>query len=172
MELIYKLDLPELPLILSDNGHKLFVGSNITLYNQYHPRDLVLESWQEFRGIKWDLVNFFYKNNHRGMIHSDGENTWGINWLHQGRGIMEYWRDQDVKSHGAQPDILGSPVIRCQALSRPTYTYSLGTGAYLVNTSWAHRAAGFDNRYVFSLRCTESCMPWAQVCELFSDIIL
>ena len=172
MELIYKLDLPELPLILSDNGHKLFVGSNITLYNQYHPHDLVLESWWEFRGIKWDLVNFFYKNNHRGVIHTDGGNTWGINWVYQGRGLMEYWRDEDVIHQEAPPDSLGNLVINYQPQCPPSHVYSMPPGAYLVNTSWAHRAAGFDNRYVFSLRCTELCRPWDQVCELFSDIIL
>jgi hypothetical protein len=66
-EYMYKLDLPQLDEILSDEGKaELLVGNETSLYKQYHPSGLVKPEWLNWAGIEWDFVNFFYKNNHKG----------------------------------------------------------------------------------------------------------
>ena len=174
MELIYKLDLPELPLILTAPAQrKLFVGRDHPIYKQYHPKHLLQPQWLTYRGIEWDLVSFFYKHNYQGILHrDDGVNTWGINWIYQGHAKMEYWRDEDVISSEPQPDAIGSLVINCQTRADPSHIYCLQPGAYLVNAHRPHRVQGYDHRYALSLRCRSMNQPWDQVVDQFKDLIV
>lgn len=174
MELIYKLDLPPLVDILTEFAQRrLFIGRNMSIYRRYHPRDLLRPEWITYRGIPWDFVSFFYKHNYRGIIHSDhGDNVWGINWIYQGRAVIEYWEENDIIRSPTEPDVIGSPVIMCSAMAPPSRVYTLEPGAYLFNAQRPHRPSGFDHRYALSLRCTAMNTTWVEAQSLFSDLII
>ena len=174
MELIYKLDLPEMTEILTERAkRRLYMGSDRPLYLRFHPRDILRPEWINYRDIPWNFVSFFYKNNYRGILHSDNIDTsWGINWIHQGHGVIEYWEENDVIRWPISADSVGAPVIMCSAMAPPSRVYTLMPGAYLFNARVPHRPSGFNRRYALSLRCTTMTLPWAQVVDLFNDLII
>lgn len=174
-ELIYKLDLPELPSILTESAQRrLFVtGHARGTYNRYHPKDLLRSEWLTYRDIPWDFVSFFYKHNFRGPIHSDClVCRWGINWIHQGYTIIEYWKESDIIRSQPTEDGVGFTQMLCSATAAPSHIYHLKPGAYLFNAHTPHRATGFDHRYALSLRCTTMDVSWAGAVALFKDLFV
>lgn len=172
-EFMYKLDLPPLDEILSDEGkEELFVGTEKSIYNQYHPRNLVKPEWLNWAGIEWDFVNFFYKNNHKGVLHIDGPGVWGINWIYNGYGIMEYWRAEDVEEQPVSLDPIGSKRNVCIAKTDPIKVYKTFPGAYLTNAVVPHLPSGFDGRYAFSLRCQNKKITWNEAVTKFRHLFI
>ena len=172
-EYMYKLDLPPLDQILSDEGKaELLVGDQAAMYKQYHPRELVKPEWLNWAGIEWDFVNFFYKNNHTGVIHVDGRRVWGINWIYNGYGVMEYWRPEDVNELVEEGDIIGSSRIVCIPNKDPVKVYTTLPGAYLTNAEIPHRPSGFDGRYAFSLRCRNKRITWNDAVANFQHLFI
>ena len=172
-EFMYKLDLPPLDEILTEAGKiELLVGKDKTLYKQYHPKDLVKPEWLAWRGLEWDFVNFFYKNNYQGIIHIDGPGVWGINWIYHGYGTMEYWMPEDVEQLPAEYDDIGSKRSECFAKKDPIKIYTTMPGAYLTDASIPHRPSGYDGRYAFSLRCYGDPMTWQEAVVKFEDLFI
>jgi len=175
LEFMYKLNLPPLDEILTENGKKeLFVGKNTTIYKQYDPKDLLKSEWLKWRNIEWDFVNFFYKPNHRGFIHIDGPGVWGINWIHNGFGLMEYWQPEDVTILEPEPDEINSIRSECFTNKKPYKIYNVSPGAYLTNAILPHRATGIMGRYALSLRCykSDTWVPWDQAIIKFKDLFI
>lgn len=173
MELVYKLNLPPLPDILTDSAkEELFVGKNQQIYKQYHPKDLLKPEWLTWKDVEWDFVNFFYKNNYTGLLHTDGPNVWGINWIYNGYGKMEYWRHEDVECFPAEIDPIGSVRTRCIPKTAPFKIYTLEPGAYLTNASYPHQPSGFNGRYAFSLRCYKNRIPWLNAVNKFQHLFI
>ncbi len=172
-EYMYKLDLPPLAEILSDEGKaELLVGNETQLYKQYHPKEVLKSEWLNWAGIEWDFVNFFYKNNHTGVIHVDGRRVWGINWIYNGYGTMEYWRPEDVDELVENGDMIGSSRILCIPNKDPVKIYTTLPGAYLTNAEVPHRPAGFNGRYAFSLRCRYGKMTWEDAIAKFQHLFI
>ena len=62
LEFMYRLNLPPLDEILTDQGKsELLIGKDISLYSQHHPKELIKPQWLNLEGIEWDFINFFYK---------------------------------------------------------------------------------------------------------------
>jgi hypothetical protein len=172
-EYMHKLDLPQLDEILSDEGKsELLVGNETPLYKQYHPSGLVKPEWLNWAGIEWDFVNFFYKNNHNGILHVDGPGVWGINWIYNGYGIMEYWLPEDIEELPTEHDSIGSKRTICIAKKNPVKIYKTLPGAYLTNASVPHRPSGFDGRYAFSLRCYSKTITWDEAVAKFQHLFI
>lgn len=169
---MYKLNLPPLDEILTDEGkEKLLIGGEEVLYNQYHPAGLVKPEWLTWRGLEWDFVNFFYKNNFQGIIHIDGPTVWGINWIYNGHGTMEYWLPEDVKQRPAAFDGVGNR-SKCVTEKPPIKIYTTTPGAYLTNAAIPHRPTGYNGRYAFSLRCYANPITWKEAITKFEDLFI
>ena len=172
-EYMYKLDLPPLDEILSDEGKEtLLIGGEHTMYKQYHPKGLVKPEWLNWAGIEWDFVNFFYKNNYTGTLHVDGRRAWGINWIYNGYGVMEYWRPEDVDELPEEIDNIGSTRHVCIAKKNPVKIYTTLPGAYLTNAEIPHRPSGFNGRYAFSLRCRYGKITWEDAIARFQHLFI
>ena len=173
-EFIYKLNLPPLDEILTQQAQtELFVGKNQQIYKQYHPKDLLKSEWLTWKDVEWDFVNFFYKNNYRGIIHVDGPSVWGINWVYNGSGSMEYWLPEDVTQLPAGLDEVGSKRSECFTNKDPVKIYKTPPGAYLTDASSPHRASGYNGRYAFSLRCYyTNPISWEEAKVKFGDLFI
>jgi hypothetical protein len=173
LEFIYKLNLPTLDQILTDQGKSEFLSKrNKVFYKQYKPAGLIKPEWLTWQGFEWDLIVFFYKDNFKGVIHSDGSNTWGINWIYNGWGTMEYWSVEDISMGPVAPDDIGSPRSVCTSNNGPCKVYTTNPGVYLTNACQPHLATGYDGRYALSLRCTTKAMPWQKTVDIFRDLII
>ena len=172
-EYMYKLDLPPLDEILSDEGKaELLVGDQAAMYKQYHPKEVIKPEWWNWAGIEWDYVAFFYKNNHKGVVHVDGPGVWGINWIYNGYGVMEYWLLEDVEEQPVSLDPIGSTRNVCIAKTDPIKVYKTFPGAYLTNAEVPHRPSGFNGRYAFSLRCRYGKMTWEDAITKFQHLFI
>lgn len=172
-EFMYKLNLPPLDEILTDEGKaELLVGGQQSMYKQYHPKGLIKPDWMNWADIEWDFVNFFYKNNLTGVLHVDGRDVWGINWIYNGYGIMEYWLPEDVDELIEEGDMLGSSRIVCIAKKNPVKVYKTLPGAYLTNASVPHLPSGFNGRYAFSLRCRNTKITWNEAVAKFQHLFI
>lgn len=172
-ELVYKLNLPPLTdILLPGAAERIFVPDSNSVHRHYDPVELVKPEWLEFNGFKWDFVNFFYKNNHVGFLHSDGPTVWGINWVHGGSGSLQYWRPEDTTTT-MDFCAMGHRRFRHESVKPPYLTYDTPPGAYLVNAIVPHVASGFAGRYAFSLRVyKQKAIPWPEVIERFKEYIV
>ena len=173
LEFMYRLNLPPLDEILTDQGKaELLIGKDISLYSQHHPKDLIKPQWLNLEGVEWDFINFFYKPNKIGMIHIDGPGVWGINWIHNGWGAMEYWLPEDVTILEAEYDEIDSKRSECNTNKSPIKIYNTLPGAYLTNAAMPHRASGRLGRYAFSLRCYNTDITWDQAVIKFKHLMV
>ena len=173
LEFMYRLNLPPLDEILTDQGKaELLIGKDATLYSQHHPKDLLKPEWLTWAGIEWDFVNFFYKNSYQGIIHVDGPGVWGINWIYNGHGTMEYWLPEDVEQLPAEYDNIGSRRSECTAKADPIKVYTTLPGAYLTDASFPHRPSGYNGRYAFSLRCYSKNISWQEAVDKFKHLMI
>lgn len=184
MELIYKLNLPELAEILIDTslldfkvaGRGSRKSDSITLAEYRNPALFVLPEFLNINnyGMNYSLVFLKFKG-FTGVIHKDGINShhvWAINFIHGGTGIMEYWLDDQLTQTRHKLDN-NSPSIEYTTTQPAFKRYVMQPGAYLVNTSVAHRATGYD-RIAVSLRSTPNGEPisWSKIVHDFSSLII
>ena len=178
-ELVYKLDLPPLTGILTDFAKdSLFNETKDRTYRYVDPTSCVKPEWLTFNNYNWDTSLLFYKNNTSSNIHIDGKKllteqhnfaNWGINWIHNGNCIMEYWLIEDVD---VLPRTIKDIHYRCETNKSSYRTYQISEGAYLVNTSYPHKVTGFSNRYAFSLRDSRYSQTWDTVVNNFKNYII
>ncbi len=176
MQLVYKLK--GLDNILDNLKKDFFQGPipdlllnkyRIEQMNSYLDLDYI-----DIAGIRWTECGYFRKSDGiAGGIHTDtpvlDKLIVGINIVHSGTTIMEYWEDD-----GAMNIIKQQKLIRTfsHLLKKPPdYSYTLEEGSvYLVNASVPHRAIAKGDRHLFTLRSPAvHTMSWSHVVELFKD---
>lgn len=168
---MYKLNLPPLDEILSDEGRaKLFVGKDEYLYQLYNPKEILKPEWFKLDDIEWNSALFFYKNNSTGILHIDVPGVWGINWIYQGHGTMEYWTHGGVEFITTEPDAKGNTLTTCTAIKAPIKIYETPPGVYLTDASYPHRASGYAGRYALSLRCYSNLTSWDYAVNKFQHL--
>lgn len=178
-EFVYKLNLPPLLEILLDSAKDTLFNTKNNLAYFYVNTDCVKPEWLQFNNYNWNSILLFYKNNSSGLIHIDGKNsidpleqpTWGINWIHGGQGVMDYWNMEDVLPPTFNPNGPKDRII-CHPMRESSRTYHMSEGAYLVNASFPHKASGNAGRYAFSLRDTTSTDSWDTVVNNFKQYII
>lgn len=186
LEQVYELLLPKFSEIVNEN----FVEShNQKKYEYLAGNDLpmiVKKEWLNFLGIDWKSYKIFKKSEFVGSIHTDlgrGEEDyndiciWGINWVFGGSGKIEFWNYDSVKlvgiTMGTDNDPTYGKVPKYDSLTLPNFEYpTLENKVYLVNASLPHRATGYLNRKVFSLRPASYKTPWADIVEKFKNYII
>lgn len=188
MEHIYELTLPPISEVFLDN----FSGFNDdpnTKYSYFHSlnvKDVFKPEWLNFLGFDWRMYGYWKKDNHSGIIHTDSfidnitaspdVTTWGINWVWDGDGKMEFWDWENV-------ELIPQPVRMEKTngkSSSPTYTTSCNPDkvydmtqnkAYLVNATYPHRPSGYNNRKVIALRVINFDQPWESIVKKFEGYI-
>lgn len=184
-EYIYKLNLPSIDKIVNLEKFNELI-SNEELTTTVVPAEALFnEKFLSIKNFKFNTCVVFLKNNESGKIHSDyHENElggsvagWGINWIFNGTGQMEYWNKTNVEPLGDRPGI-NSKEIRYSEYKEKTPANKIYTlkdsASYLANVSVPHRGSGQGKRYCFSLRPTKSqlILNWQDVCNIFNDLII
>lgn len=172
-EFVYRLNLSPIEERLNDHGKQLLDLSTITDedYTIYPLNSVFKSDWLVWRGLNWTSLIRFYKDNFLGGIHDDGNcNMWGINWVVSGYGLANFWNLSKIDSVKSI-NYLHNQTINAYSTSQPPCKkYIMPPGVYLFNGGLPHQVCGFNKRLAFSLR-TKS-MPWEQVVNQFSDLIL
>lgn len=175
-EFVYKLKLPPLSEILIDPS--LILTDRIPR-KAIHAKDIVKPEWLYWNKMYWNHCVYFFRSfglEDRSNIHIDNGNknftVWGINWVNNGYGTMEYWRANQIEF--VENFVLqdSTPILRCMT-TQPAYkTYNMYPGAYLINSTLPHRATGYNNRFVLSLRSSVSYkLSWTEVVNKFENYI-
>jgi hypothetical protein len=180
-QMIYKLNLPPLEKCILDGVvDQYFKKNNDAHYIKVNPVKVFIPQILSLKNLHWNtLLIFLRKSATPGPPHTDNvdpENitTWGINWIYNGFGTMEYWdpKDYSLLERKFVMDQQDFPTFHIEPKTSPDLKYLLKPGAYLVNTSMIHRPTGFQNRYCVSLRSSTYQIPWSSVVELFDDMII
>jgi hypothetical protein len=178
-EFVYRLNLPPLSEILLDSAKNSLFNEkpDEVIGHRYLSTSFIKPEWLTFNNYNWNLILYFYKNNHSGTIHIDGEKiaqpheqcVWGINWIYGNSGSMEYWLMEDIipiVNYNYKDRIL------CKTDKKPYRTYHMPEGAYLVNASFPHNATSEAKRYALSLRDDSCKETWDAVVNKFKDYIV
>ena len=181
-EYVYKLNLPPITDMLLDSAKsKIFIGKEQAIHRSFDVKDVLKPEWLNFKSIPWADFILFYKPDFLGTIHADDhdrirsmdeECVWGINFIHGGSGVMEYWAPEDMDVLKVVPDVVGTYNVRCETSKPARKTYHTGPGAYLVNASQIHRVRGIGKRYALVLRPKGPVgFTWSKLIDHFSDLI-
>ncbi len=191
MEYIYELNLPSVNHVFIET-FKGFNDDNQSTNYQYRTdlKNIVRPEWLAFKGLPWDYLLYFKKDNIEGHIHTDikytdlsnsvGMNStpWGISWVWGGDGLQEYWNFEDVidsyVTNGSDNNSNKGVVKTYVANIPPIKSYKLEKNkCFLVNGKIPHKASGLAGRKVISLRCGRltNNTTWNQVTDLFQDLI-
>lgn len=180
-QMVYKLNLPPLEeCILEGVREHYFKENNEAHYIKVDPVGFFKPDILSLKNLSWNTILIFLRKSARpGPPHTDNVNpehitTWGINWIYNGFGTMEYWDPRDYSSSERKYvlDQQDFPTFHVEPKTPPKLKYLMRPGAYLVNTSMIHRPIGFQNRYCVSLRSTTYQTPWYEIVKLFDDIII
>lgn len=179
-EFVYNLDLPLLPDIIT----KSFANElqkHYFLKTKFITKKIADEIKPEFLnicGINFSTMVIFYKNNLTGRIHRDTDDphksVWGINWIHGGTCIMEYWTKESIGCEGIPiTDSQGNKIEKYNStIAKPALkTYLMPPKAYLVNASYLHRATAIGRRHAIVLRPTDYTINWKDALEIFKPLI-
>lgn len=192
MEHVYKLNLPSVDQVFLES-FKGFDDDDKTMNYQYRNdlENILRPEWCSFRNIKWDHLLYFKKSDSEGRIHTDikysllntsrGMNStpWGITWVFEGDGLLEYWDfdqviDSDV-TNGSDNNKNKGVVKTYTAKIPPAAQYRmLNNNCYLVCGKHPHRATGFGGRKVISLRSFYMTydITWKEIVNTFQDLIV
>lgn len=183
MEYIYKLKLPSITEIVQDSAReKIFSGKDTAIHKSFNVKDVLKPEWLTFKNIPWQHLILFYKPDFLGTIHADDwekirgldeECVWGINFIHGGTGVMEYWEPEDMDSLESVADGVGTYNMRCVTSKPARKIYTTEPGAYLVNASAIHRVRGIGKRYAIVLRPNGPAgFTWPRLIDHFKDLIV
>ena len=177
-EFVYRLNLPPLTDILLNKDILYNEEKYDTIYRQL-TTDCIKPEWLTFNNYNWNSVLYFYKNNSSGVIHMDKNDrshlphkpcVWGINWIYNNSGIMEYWPLADILHQVV--DAKNKFITVCYSNKKPHSTYHMTEGAYLVNASLPHKATGESKRSALSLRDTTCNETWDTIVDKFKNYII
>lgn len=178
--MIYRLNLPPLSeCILENVAEQYLINDEIYRYSFCEPEKFFKSEYLTIKNLPWAEVLIFSRTEKRpGIPHTDNVDpyqltSWGINWIHGGIGVMEYWEPNDFPPENIKFMIdKHNYHIFHYIPNRPArLKYVLKPGAYLVNTSMVHRATGFGNRHCVSYRAPGKSYTWNGVINLFDDLI-
>jgi hypothetical protein len=183
MEYLYKLNLPPITdLVLESAKEKIFLGTSAPIHKSLRVQDTIKPEWLNFKQVPWRDLIIFYKPDFLGTIHADDwekirtldeQCVWGINFIHGGSAVMEYWEAEDMDSIQKVADGVGTYNMRCVTSKPARKTYTLGPGAYLVNASAIHRVRGVGKRYAIVMRPNGPAgFTWPTLIDHFSDLII
>lgn len=142
--------------------------------------NIVAPEFVDYRGLQWSHLIYFKKQNISGSIHidnthlDDGKTLWGVNWVLDGHGIMEYWNQDAVTTVGVTAGSLNREefgiVPKFVTTNPPNHRFILKKNhVYLINASVPHRAIGLGNRRLLSLRSHHWHWSWHEVVQRFLD---
>ena len=181
--MIYKLNVPLLSECLLDGVEaKLLKPGSWPFFKRAFPVDFFKPEYLVLNNIEWDNVLIFRKQSGvPSPLHSDtsrpGATYWGINWIHNGDCLMEYWDLADFPEESVfnVPGLLNKPdAVRLfmKPPGPPKLEYFLKPGAYLINATVPHRATAFGDRYCISYRPTTADTPWNEIVNKFQNLII
>ena len=178
MEYIYKLNLPLIQDILLPGKYKEMFADTTKehIISDIDPRTYLRPAHRVFNNYEWDSSLLFYKaDSLAGVIHTDTDTTWAINYIVSGIGEMRYY----------DPIKLGPPRIVIDPIGnkRPVYDnllvphikkYMMPEGIYLVRTDMPHFPIGHGKRYCLSIRATDEQknQSWDTVVKRFKQYII
>lgn len=192
-QLIYQLDLPDISQCVLDGVTEQYFLNNLSPYHiTVNPREFFKPEYLTIMDIRWAKAFIWLRNaGVPGKIHTDRSNrslVWGINWIHRGYGLMEYWDydNFDSRSMIAEREDDSNHLVYTFKPDVPAnQTYLLPPGAYLVNTVMPHRATGFQHRHCVSYRSDTwmtrfkkdkitdmTTLGWSDVVGMFERLIL
>jgi hypothetical protein len=133
---------------------------------------LIFKKYHRYQDIDWDHIIYFKKSNMAGSIHTDNtkltsdRTIWGINWVIDGDGRMDFWDQSQVTPVGLTNGSLNREnfgiVTKFIANDKPSSSFILKRDhVYLINASQPHRAIGFNQRKIFSLRVDPMTSHWS-----------
>lgn len=174
-QLVYKIKGPSLDKILLPDVSKEIFNDNKKNKNQYLKASDVLTPEflnSNWKGYNWKRFIVFHKSNNGG-IHVDGNgNEWGINWIVNGSGVLNYWNFDQVE---VDRYINNHYVYKTNRSPFLQYNTDIDNSPYLVNAMFPHQAVCQD-RFAVSLRLGDQNDrvwndTWEDVVEKFKDII-
>ena len=179
-QLIYRLNLPPLEeCILDGVKEKYFNDHSNPYYISIRPQTFFKSEYLTLKNLNWEgILIFFRKHNMIGKLHTDtvdfDQTIWGINWIYNGCGLMEFWNMNQFEEKDIHfcIDSQGFHTYQFNESIPPNVKYFLKPGAYLVNTTGPHRATGIGNRYCISYRQGNFQPSWKDVVDLFKDLIV
>lgn len=181
LELLYKLNLPELPLVIKEDSNILESKQKFCVYDE--SSKIIRPEWVSWNNMNFNRAVSFYRNDgdkDRTDIHTDHhiENVlpWAINWVYGGYGTIQYWLPEQIEKSDyrfyASYNNSGATFPSMTSTQPPYKTYVQTPGAYLINTAVPHRAKGWNSRLVVSIRDINNfSMPWEEVVEKFKKYI-
>ena len=180
MEYVYKLNLPPLNMILREDVVDRYERSyDHPKFTTHDPSELLKPEFLSINGFEWDLAIDFYKpTNYTGIVHIDISDTtqcaWGINWIYNASGAINYWHSENISPTRLVPAAAGGKPLWNYPTDIPyDISYHMEPGVYLVNASIPHQPVSFGSRHCISVRCTSSYnLLWENVVDKFSDYIL
>ena len=182
MKYVYKLNLPPLEEVFLDSAFRMFFSEipkyRFVSYKYFKPADLFKEEFLNINGNEFDLSTVYIKKDRAGEIHADtgkdaSVKTWGINWVHGGTGMLEYW-DFLPEEKKIQPTQTSGLLYQIYDIDTPaTHSYDMEPGcAYLVNAAIPHIASGVGNRFAVTLRSTKMFhLSWEEVVGQMKNLI-
>ena len=179
-EFVYQLNLPPITDMLLDGINENMLAPLASyadktasfIYKSMLATSIIKPEYLNINGFEFTGAILFYKSKGKlGRIHRDttdlGMTIWGINWIHGGFGILEYWNEEDLINEEVITliDEQGSPIKHYTSLvpARKKYV-TTSPNAYLVNTTEIHRSTAWGGRWAISLRSKYN-MPWDDIVE-------
>jgi len=186
-EFVYQLNLPPITDMLLDGINENMLAPlarkadeiSSFVYKDMLATSIIKPEYLNINGFNFIRALLFYKSKgNLGQIHRDttdlSVSAWGINWIHGGSGILEYWDEEDLVNEEVitRIDDQGYPIIKYTSLvpARKKYVQT-SPNVYLVNTTEIHRATAWGGRWAISLR-TNYSIPWDGIVERFKNLII
>jgi len=186
-EFIYQLNLPPIANMLLDGINENLLaplareadkGSSV-IYKSMLATSIIKPEYLNINGFEFIWAFLFYKSNGKfGGIHRDVTDlsitNWGINWIHSGSGIIEYWNKEDLANEEGITliDAQGYLIICYNSWVPARKKYiTTSPNAYLLNVTEIHRLSGWGGRWAISLR-TNCNIPWDDIVERFKNLII
>jgi len=178
-EKVYKLNLPSIEEIMLPGKFQELFPSNIFPKNNSEmslldPKTYLLPENLKIGHYDVDHSILFHKSHgQKGLIHSDTNGIWAINYIVGGSGILHYYNPEDLGPPNSKPDPTG--VVRPvwgDTSALPIKTYFMDQGVYLVCTEDPHLAVGNGNRYSLSIRVHPTQQKsWQSAVDFFRPFI-
>lgn len=180
LELVYKLNLPPVTSVLKEDSTVLDSKKRYCIYKSL---EVIKPEWTFWNDIHFDNAVSFYRDLvdiDISKIHTDQQTPeampWAVNWIHGGSGILEFWLPEQTDSFTWKfqnsDNNSGTRVPEITTSQAPYKTYAQSPGAYLINTTFPHRANGWNSRLAVSIRSTSSfSIPWEDVVKKFEKYI-
>ena len=174
-EYTYKLTLPSIEsIMIPGKFQELFPDANssknIEEMRFINPKTYLLPENLKIGHYDLDHSVLFHKINGRaGVVHTDTNGTWAINYIVGGTGILKYYDPEQLGPPKPKVDPTGivRPIWEHTKVP-PIKEYFMEPGVYLISTEMPHLAIGYENRYALSIRVPyDQQKSWQSAVEFF-----